>query len=105
MLASVEVLPRAEFDAWLEERRTDQSASGAALGAELWGGVCAKCHGPDGEGGIGPRIAGSVVLSDPEAIETLVQDGRGAMPAVGSGWTNEQLSALTTYLQESPPSG
>ena len=105
MLASVEVLSRAEFDAWLQERRADQSASGAALGAELWGGVCAKCHGPDGEGGIGPRIAGSVVLSDPDAVEALVENGRGAMPAVGSGWTNEQMSALTTYLQESPPSG
>jgi cytochrome c oxidase subunit 2 len=105
MLASVQVLPREEFDAWLEERRADQSADGSELGAELWAGVCAKCHGPDGEGGIGPRIAGSVVLSDPEAVEDLVRNGRRTMPAVGVGWTSEQMNALTTYLQDSPPSG
>ena len=52
-----------------------------------------------------PRIAGSVLLSDPEAVETLVRNGRRTMPAVGAGWTSEQMNALTTYLQESPPSG
>jgi cytochrome c oxidase subunit 2 len=50
MLATVEVLPRGELEAWLERRRLEQSA-------------------------------------------------------VGSGWTDEQMRALTTYLQESPPGG
>jgi len=27
------------------------------------------------------------------------------MPAVGAGWSEEQMRALTTYLRESPPSG
>jgi cytochrome c oxidase subunit II len=105
MLASVEVLPVEEFTAWLEARRADQSAEGAELGAEMWAGVCAKCHGPDGEGGIGPRLAGSATLADADAIEAIVRNGRGEMPAVGADWTGEQLDALTTYLQESPPSG
>jgi cytochrome c oxidase subunit 2 len=105
MLGAVEVLPREEFDAWLEERRTDQSAEGAALGAEEWAGVCAKCHGPDGEGGIGPRIAGSVLLTDPQTVDDIVRNGRRTMPAVGDGWTSEQMQALSTYLQESPPGG
>jgi cytochrome c oxidase subunit II len=105
MLAEVEVLPAAEFVAWLEQRRRDQTAVTSELGEELWAGVCAKCHGPDGEGGIGPRIAGSVVLEDAEAIENIVRNGRREMPAVGSGWSTEQMNALTTYLQENPPSG
>ena len=105
MLASVEVLPEEAFNAWLEERRADQSAAGAELGAEMWAGVCAKCHGPDGEGGIGPRLAGSATLADADAVEAIVRNGRGEMPAVGADWTDEQLDALTTYLQESPPSG
>jgi cytochrome c oxidase subunit 2 len=105
MLAAVEVLPREEFDAWLQERRTDQSADGAELGAEEWAGVCAKCHGPDGEGGIAPRIAGSVLLTDPQTVDDIVRNGRRTMPAVGSGWTSEQIQALTTYLRVSPPSG
>lgn len=107
MLASVEVMPEAEFVAWLERRRTEQTAGKGEgeLGKETWGGVCAKCHGFSGEGGIGPKIAGSIVLSDPNAVENLVRNGRRTMPAVGSGWTSEQVKALASYLKENPPSG
>ncbi len=105
MLASVEVLEPEEFDAWLVERRTDQSADGAALGEETWEGVCAKCHGIGGEGGIGPALAGSSTLADADAIENIVRNGRGEMPAVGSSWSDEHIDALTAYLAENPPTG
>jgi cytochrome c oxidase subunit 2 len=105
MLTTTEAVSRSEFDAWLEERRTEQDAEGSPLGQEEWEGVCAKCHGPAGEGGIAPRIAGSPTLSDAEALESIVRNGRGAMPPVGSHWTDEQVDALTAYLRESPPSG
>jgi cytochrome c oxidase subunit II len=106
MLASVEVLSPDEFDAWLEDRLQEQNTgTGEELGAEMWEGVCAKCHGPNGEGGIGPRIAGSPTLTDGEALASLVRNGKGDMPAVGSDWTDEQLNALTSYLTENPPSG
>jgi cytochrome c oxidase subunit 2 len=98
MLASVEVISGEEFDAWLESGNED-------LGREEWQGVCAKCHGLNGEGGIGPRIAGSPTLTDPEDLGTLVRNGRGAMPAVGADWTDEQVTALVDYLTENPPSG
>lgn len=101
MLASVEVMSPDAFDAWLEERGDDS----IALGQEEWEGVCAKCHGLAGEGGIGPRIAGSPTLTDIEGLGTLVHNGRGAMPAVGSDWSDEQVQALVDYLKESPPSG
>jgi cytochrome c oxidase subunit 2 len=103
MLASVEVMSRADFDAWLEHATTDDGA--AELGKEEWEGVCAKCHGLAGEGGIGPRIAGTPTLSDPAALASLVHNGRRTMPAVGSGWTEEQVDALANYLKENPPSG
>jgi len=103
MLASVEVMSRSAFDAWLADRTSDDSV--AELGKEEWEGVCAKCHGLAGQGGIGPRIAGSPTLTDPAALATLVHNGRRAMPAVGSGWTDEQVDALATYLKENPPSG
>ncbi len=105
MLATVAALPESEFDAWLAERRSDQSAGTSELGEELWEGVCAKCHGDAGEGGIAPRIAGSVVLSDAESLEQIVRNGRGEMPAVGFDWSNAQMRALTTYLRENPPRG
>jgi cytochrome c oxidase subunit 2 len=109
MRASVEVLPQAEFDAWLEERRTEQTAGTSDLGEETWAGVCAKCHGLAGEGGIGRRLVGSPTLADREALENIVRNGRvsrrGQMPAVGSGWTSEQMDALANYLEENPPDG
>jgi cytochrome c oxidase subunit 2 len=98
MLASVEVVSQDEFDAWLDSGNED-------LGREEWEGVCAKCHGLNGEGGIGPRIAGSPTLTDTEDLGTLVRNGRRAMPAVGAGWTDTQLDALVDYLTENPLSG
>jgi cytochrome c oxidase subunit 2 len=105
MLATVEVMPKDAFDSWLDERSADQAAQASELGIEEWGGVCAKCHGLAGEGGIGPRLAGSATLGDPAEVAKIVRDGRGRMPAVGRGWTEEQMTALTTYLKEHPPSG
>jgi cytochrome c oxidase subunit II len=105
MLASVEIMSPDEFDAWLEQRRSEQDAGSGELGQEEWEGVCAKCHGMNGEGGIGPRIAGSPTLTDPTALGQLVRNGRRTMPAVGSGWTDDQVQALANYLKESPPSG
>jgi len=101
MLATVEVLPAAEFDAWLAERETQQSAGTSPLGEELWEGTCAKCHGLDGAGGYGPRIAGSELLEDPEAIEDLLREGRGKMPPVGRDWDDTEMDALTDYLEQS----
>jgi cytochrome c oxidase subunit II len=100
MLASVEVLPAEEFDAWLSERETQQAAGTSPLGEELWEGTCAKCHGLDGEGGYGPPIAGSELLQDPEAIERLLRDGRGNMPPVGRDWDDDEMKALTDYLEQ-----
>jgi cytochrome c oxidase subunit 2 len=105
MLASVEVLSGDAFAAWLDQRQQEQEAGSAELGQEEWEGVCAKCHGLSGEGGIGPRLAGSPTLADEEALATIVRNGRRTMPAVGAGWTDEQIQALVTYLEESPPSG
>jgi cytochrome c oxidase subunit II len=98
MLADVEVLPPAEFDAWVEQR-ADGLATDEELGEELYGGVCAKCHGMQGEGGYGPAIAQSSLVTDARAIEQLLRNGRGAMPAVGRGWSAEQMEAMTGYLR------
>ena len=105
MLASVEVMPRTDFDAWLTQQLRDQAQGTSDLGKQEWLGVCAKCHGMNGEGGYAPKIGGSAALQDPKTVEKLVREGRRAMPAVGSGWTSAQVAALTAYLQASPPSG
>jgi len=105
MLAVAEVLEEDVFDAWLEERAAEQAEVSLELGEELWEGVCAKCHGSAGEGGIAPRIAGSPTLSDAETLERVVRNGVRTMPAVGAGWSDQQMRALIGYLRESPPNG
>jgi cytochrome c oxidase subunit 2 len=105
MTTITEAVSPDEFESWLEERRTQQDDGGSPLGQEEWEGVCTKCHGSAGEGGIAPRIAGSPILSDAEALESVVRNGRRTMPPVGSHWTDEQMDALAAYLRENPPSG
>jgi cytochrome c oxidase subunit 2 len=100
MTAEVEVLPATAFDAWLEGRAEQQAATTSPLGQETWDGVCAKCHGMEGEGGYGPALAGSSLVTDPTAMENLVRNGRNRMPAVGSDWSQAQIDALTNDLQE-----
>ncbi len=100
MLASVEVRPADEFDAWLAEREEQQAAGTSPLGEELWDGTCAKCHGMDGDGGYGPRIAGSELLADQDAVERLLREGRGAMPPVGRDWNDTEMDALLDSLEQ-----
>jgi mono/diheme cytochrome c family protein len=102
-------MPKADFGTWLDQRRAEQTTGSVELGKETWEGVCAKCHGLAGESGIGPRIAGSPTLANPQALEILLRHGRagpqGVMPAVGVDWNGQQIASLVAYLKENPPSG
>ena len=100
MLASVEVMPAAEFDSWYEERLGQQEAGTSPLGQELWDGTCAKCHGLEGEGGYGPRIAGTELIKNEQSVEALLRKGGILMPPVGRDWTPAEMAALTDYLKE-----
>jgi cytochrome c oxidase subunit II len=100
MTAALEVLPAAEFDRWLEEQSQTQEAGESDLGQETFEGACAKCHGMQGEGLIGPALAGNPVVEQREAVEDVVRNGRGQMPAVGQDWGERQMDALFQYLGE-----
>ena len=100
MKASVEAMPKAEFDTWLESEERAQAAGTSRLGAETFAGACAKCHGLSGEGDIGPRLQGNQLLGDERALEQVVREGRGEMPPVGKDWEERQMDALTEFLKE-----
>ena len=106
MQMSVEVLPRARFEQWLTERARQQESGSAAdtLGREEWNGECAKCHGLDGQGGVGPAIATSLTLQNETLLAVIlrrgVSSGSGlSMPPVGRDWTKAQIDALSAYLK------
>jgi cytochrome c oxidase subunit 2 len=93
MRFTVEVVSAAEFDAFLASN--DRKSK---LGEETWNGACAKCHGAKAEGDIGPKLAGNPQMSQRDALTTIVEEGRGAMPAVGKNWKKQQLDALLDYV-------
>lgn len=95
MRSQVEVLPADQYDAFVRERLTDRQA----LGKETFEGVCAKCHGLSGQGGIGPNIAGSALLNDPVALAGVIHNGGIKMPAVGKNWSQQQVAATIAYLR------
>ena len=100
MTASLEVLPAAEFDSWLREEAQAQETGDSDLGEATFAGACANCHGVAGEGLIGPALAGNPIVEQREALEEVVRNGRGEMPAVGEGWQDRQMDALFRYLRE-----
>jgi cytochrome c oxidase subunit 2 len=106
MRTAVEVLPANEFARWLARSAAEQrNPKGViALGKQTFRGVCAKCHGFRREGLIGPPITPAAVENG-DALETLIREGRGEMPAVGKGWEDKQLTALIEYLKSEESSG
>jgi cytochrome c6 len=51
------------------------TAAFAAAGADLYKAKCAGCHGPNGEGKIGPKIAGNTAVAD-----VLTNGGKSKAP-------------------------
>ena len=98
MTFQVEVLSQEAYDSWVQEAGGDDTGD---LGESIFNGVCAKCHFAAPE--YAPNIAGNPILGDANQIRQIVTQGRGKMPAVGKGWTDRELTALTEYLQTLVP--
>jgi mono/diheme cytochrome c family protein len=69
----------------------------AANGAVVFERECASCHGEDGVGGVGPRLAGSGL--DAAEVAAVVEQGRGVMPAgIVSGQDQADVAAYVASL-------
>lgn len=99
MFGEIEVLPAAEFDAWLEQEARAQETGESDLGEQIFNGACAKCHGDQGQGLIGPGFSATTV-SNAASVAEIVRNGRGRMPVVGEEWSDQQMKALTDYLAQ-----
>jgi cytochrome c oxidase subunit 2 len=95
MHADVAVVSRAAYEEFLAAHEPGS----ATVGRETFMGTCAKCHGLSGQGYIGPTIAGSALLSQPQALEDLLRNGKGQMPAVGKEWSDEQMKTTIDYRE------
>lgn len=92
MTASVKVVSDAEFQQFLASHEPGSDA----VGKETFEGVCAKCHGMDGQGTeAAPPIAGR---DFDQATAAVIQNGGAKMPPVGKDWSQEQIDATLAYL-------
>jgi cytochrome c oxidase subunit II len=108
MLFTVDIVPPAEYRAWVAAQQRKLRSPNAQLGKEEFTGVCAKCHNltTSGETFIGPNIGGNATLSDPKALGQIVRNGQNEMPAVGKGWSEVEVRSLVAYFkQRGAPSG
>ena len=78
-------------------------ASGAAEspGATLFRANCASCHGADGSGGIGPKLAGRVVSRFPNVDDQIavVTKGRGGMPSFAGTLSTDAIRQVVDYTR------
>jgi cytochrome c oxidase subunit 2 len=69
------------------------------LGRAEFQGACATCHGMQGQGGYGPKLANDPLLTQPSGLFNIVRHGGVTMPAVGDSWTDAQMTALLQYVK------
>lgn len=72
---------------------------GESEGAFVFRTRCAGCHGPKGEGNLGPSLVGVADRMTVADEATLVRDGRERMPPLATGLTNAQIQAVVAYTR------
>lgn len=68
----------------------------ATAGADVYVAACSGCHGADGEGGVGPAMAGAADMTD-ESLEDLILNGKDEMPAIDL--SEQELADLMAYVR------
>jgi putative heme-binding domain-containing protein len=71
-----------------------------AAGAKTFAAGCAVCHGPDGQGGRGPRLHGGQAMwhtLDEKETFQLIRTGAGMMP--GSSLPDDRVWELVAYVK------
>jgi mono/diheme cytochrome c family protein len=100
----------------------EKTAAGPPNGAQIYTSSCASCHGPKGEGAVGPKLAGGETkLTFPDEAEHIkwVEEGSqtskgkpygdpargkvaasGGMPPFKSQLSPEEIKAVVTYERD-----
>ena len=76
------------------------TTASADIGRAEFQGVCATCHGMQGQGDSGPALDNNPIVTQASGLEAIVRNGRGKMPPVGKSWTKAQLDGLLAYLKQ-----
>lgn len=77
------------------------STAKSGPGYDVYLANCARCHGQDGQGGVGPKLAGVVTADFPDAREevAVVRDGRASMPSFKGDLTAAEIQDVVAYTR------
>jgi cytochrome c6 len=78
------------------------AGSGGAAGAAIFAANCARCHGRDAGGGIGPQLShGKVVAAFPNVDDQVafVTKGQDGMPAFGGQLSAADIRKVVDYTR------
>ena len=95
-LASEELGVITDFVEWL--RRTDQSIVTLRGGPAIYRQDCAGCHGPSGEGGVGPELQGTGLTVN-EIVARVYGGHEAGMPAFAGALDGQQVRAVAEYVR------
>jgi mono/diheme cytochrome c family protein len=77
-------------------------AASSSPGAAIFSENCARCHGADGGGGIGPQLSGGKVVKAFPNVDAQVQfvtRGRDGMPSFGDTLSPAQIRQVVEYTR------
>ncbi len=61
--------------------------------------TCEACHGPHGEGAVGPPLRQNV--SDAKGVVKAITEGRGEMPPFAASFSDKDIAAVVTFVRNS----
>lgn len=70
------------------------------VGSELYSRNCEGCHGGEGEGRVGPALAGNDRLADLSFFTGRILNGGGGMPAWGDRLSDGEVAAVASFVRE-----
>ena len=68
------------------------------VGADLYRAHCAICHGAEGQGGTGVRLAGNARAANESNVRSVLRFGRGIMPGFGALLSEAEIELLVRWV-------
>lgn len=83
-------------------RSPPPNPAGTSFGAQVFGANCAVCHGPVGQGDIGPDLTSGNLLDRFDSREEMIafiRSGSGEMPAFGDRLSAGEIGAVVDHVR------
>jgi mono/diheme cytochrome c family protein len=71
------------------------------LGETIYSNTCAVCHGHEGQGGVGEKLADNQDLADASYVVKRIMQGQAPMPALVNSLSDEEIASVASYIRNS----